>query len=138
VIPTAIRSPPRWRSRRSSSLPWSCGGERLEAKNREFWPGEDRAHPPAGRHPHPARPGVRATPARWRSRCGEPAPRSTSCRGCIGGTAVGTGLSSHPVRAHRHREAAEPRPADSRDGQSFHAQATGCGRGRTRWPAHNH
>ena len=66
---------------------------------------QGRAHPPDGRRPRDARPGVR-----WLRRPDRPSPRSASPSALVhvgqiplGGTATGTGLNTHPRFAEKVR-----------------------------------
>ena len=77
---------------------------------------QDRAHPPPGRDPDPARPGVPRLCGTGRG--SDPAmpgrPRRTARRSRSGGTAVGTGINAHPEYAAPRLRAPDRAPDAAR------------------------
>ena len=101
---------------------------------------QDRPHPPAGRHADPARPGVPGLrrPGRARPTAGWHAAARSCARSPLGGTAVGTGINTHPEFAARGpavlsradgfeiRETEQPLPGAEHDGRASWRPAARC------------
>ena len=130
VIPTAIHlaGPDLHASttscRRSRSCKRAPGREGRGVRRHH----QDRPHAPAGRDPDPARPGVPGLrgPDGARRRRASARPWTSSAEVALGGTAVGTGVNTHPEFASRVTRAPERAASASRCGETenhFQAQS---------------